>query len=167
MSYDAQKVGGEIWASNRAVIGLDGRSYVMKAELYEATKQGKTTVKEVIEALYRERRNDIPTIAFLQWLKFPRASIEQYRAEFGQEVEYHHQNHPTTYGLIPLNDGHPYEGEEARKTPALPVIFDFREGEPFIRFKNEVERAIRRRIAGKRRRGKHYDNTEDFDFFEI
>jgi len=155
LSHDTKK--GLIFLSNLAEVGLNNRSYFMPLALFKKAQKGKALVKEVVEAVHHDRRNNEITHYFLNWLGFSQRQIEYYVKRHGREkADIQDGRTYIRTGIAAYYSLRPRRAGESDK----PIIHNRHRTLTFFNI-----------IAGNRKRGgqriKRYDSLQDLEALSV
>jgi hypothetical protein len=165
-TFETETQGETTTIRNLADIGLNMRLWTIPTELYEKAKKRKATVKEIVEAITENKRNDLPNHYLLEYLNFGWWDIRRYIKKDGREIVDNQQTPVyvvcgirTHYAIRPRTAAeHKRYRKKDKKTgdmkptPIPPQIIDRRTGRPLQDFIAQVLSRIHRtpRHTGRR-----------------
>ena len=152
-TYEATtEQGGITTLTNKATVGKNQRHHRIPTDLYERTRAGQTTVKEVVETITNDKRNDYPTHYLLQWLGFTEYAVRHYIETEGREIEHKNRQRAVLLCGIPTHYAvRPRTPQEREKYPSKipPQTIDERTGRPLQDFIAQILARIHRGHRGQ------------------
>lgn len=135
--YEATTENETTTLRNLAEVGMNHRIHRLPTDIYKRAIEKRASVKEVIEAITSEKRNDLPTRYLLRWLGLSENSIRHYLNTDGKETQTKNKTRtvltcgiPTHYFIVPRS--HPQPDQ------------DLRTGRPLADFIAQIQAQIHR-----------------------